>query len=165
MSDVLPPLPDDSGRSPEPPSPPGPPSHTSKPQPAASESEEPTSGHHRRLRAKPFGIAGVILALVAVVPPAWYTHHLATVPSSTFREAYGLASLGYGLGFLFLMVVEVVLLVPATVLSLMGVRRARTWPKTESRRHAAHGQAGLALAFVALILTISSMVVLGERGG
>ena len=105
-------------------------------------------------------VAGFILSLIAVVPPALVAHHVATVPASTFHEDYGLPSLEYALFvFVFFLPFEVVFGVPATVLSVVGIVRAMTG----ARRRIAFGIAGLAVSLVALILTIGAFVLWDVR--
>ena len=106
-------------------------------------------------------VSGFVFSVIAVIPPAFFAYHLATVPSSTFREARGFGSFAYGLGLvLFLVPFEAIFGLLATILSIKGIVRA----KTEKRPRMVFGIAGLVISLVALVLTISAFVLLDVRG-
>lgn len=103
-------------------------------------------------------IAGFILSVIAVIPPAVFANHLATTDlAAECRDSHGLALMGYGLGWvLFLVPFVLIFGIPAAVLSVIGIVRART----EARKRINFGIAGLVLLCCVVILTIASLVMI-----
>lgn len=103
-------------------------------------------------------IVGLVMSVVAVVPVVWFAIYLTTLPSSTFTEDYGLNSIAYGLFIFFVLIpFELVVGVPAAILSGLGIMRARN----EQCCCFGVAVAGAVLTGTAWVLSISSIWLVG----
>ena len=108
-----------------------------RPAPPPGDKDDDDSSHNSGNAA---AVSGLVLSVIAIIPPALLAYQLATVPASTFTVARGFGRGVIGAALVILLVpFEAIFGLLATTLSIKGIVRA----KTKKRPRMALGIAGL----------------------